>query len=140
VVMAYDHEFDTACAPVSPYSWLEQVVAYAQSQVAADDLTIGIPAYGYYTTTCKRIDDITDNVAYTTMENEPGFPTTPTAVAAARDPSSGEIRWTSGHTFYDFVDSTSLNEKLQVVENMGVTDVSVWSLGGQPWFTGNPTG
>src|SRR5579863_561528 len=47
VVMAYDHEFDAACAPISPYSWLEQVVGYAQSQVPAASLTIGIPSYGY---------------------------------------------------------------------------------------------
>ncbi len=49
VVMAYDHEFDLPCAPISPYAWLEQVVTYAQSQVAASDLTIGLPAYGYTT-------------------------------------------------------------------------------------------
>ena len=40
---------------------------------------------------------------------------------------------------YDYVDATALNAKLQTVENMGVTDVSVWSLGGEPWFTGNPS-
>ena len=35
VVMAYDHEYDVACAPITPYTWLQQVVAYAQSQVAS---------------------------------------------------------------------------------------------------------
>jgi spore germination protein YaaH len=138
VVMAYDHEFDTACAPISPYSWLRQVVAYAQSQVPAADLTIGLPAYGYTTTTCRKVAHVTSNVAYTTMENEPGFPSTPAAVTAQRDPSSGEVRWSSGSTFYDYVDATALDAKLAVVESMGVTDVSVWSLGGEPWFTGNP--
>jgi hypothetical protein len=138
VVMAYDNEFDTACAPITPYSWLEQVVAYAQSQVPAPDLTIGLPAYGYRTSTCKSVRHVTSNVAYVTMEDEPGFPTTPAAVAALRDPDSGEIRWQSGGVQYDYVDATALNAKLQTVEALGVTDVSVWSLGGEPWFTGDP--
>lgn len=139
VVMAYDHEYDTPCAPISPYAWLRDVVAYAQSQVPAAQLTIGIPAYGYMTTTCKRVAHITSNVAYVTMEHESGFPTTPRAVEALRDPASGEIRWTSGGTTFDYVDSTALDDKLAIVEAMGVDDVSVWSLGGEPWFNGNPS-
>jgi spore germination protein YaaH len=139
VVMAYDHEFDTACAPISPYSWLDQVVRYAQSQVPATSLTIGIPSYGYTTTTCKRVAHVTSNVAYVTMEHMPGFPSSPAAVQSLRDPSSGEIRWTSGGIFHDLVDASALNAKLAVVEAMGVTDVSVWSLGGEPWFGGNPS-
>ncbi len=138
VVMAYDHEFDVACAPISPYSWLEQVVSYAQSQVPAGSLTIGIPSYGYTTTSCRRVAHVTSNVAYVTMEGEPGFPLTPARISTLRDPSSGEIRWTSGNVFYDFVDASALNAKLNVVETMGVNDVSVWSLGGEPWFSGNP--
>lgn len=138
VVMAYDHEFDTACAAISPTSWLEQVVRYAQSQVPAADLTVGIPAYGYTTTTCRRVAHVTSNVAYVTMEHAPGFPSTAAAVARDRDPSSGELRWSAGGVLHDLVDATALDAKLEVVENLGVTDVSVWSLGGEPWFTGNP--
>ena len=81
VVMAYDHEFDVACAPISPYSWLEQVVSYAQSQVPAGSLTIGIPSYGYTTTSCRRVAHVTSNVAYVTMEGEPGFPLTPAGIS-----------------------------------------------------------
>jgi hypothetical protein len=138
VVMAYDHEYDVACAPISPYAWLEQVVAYAQSQVPESNLTVGLPSYGYTTTTCARVRHVTSNVPYVTMEEEPGFPTDPALVASLRDPGSGEIRWESNRVFYDYVDATALNAKLQTVQNMGVTDVSVWSLGGEPWFTGNP--
>jgi hypothetical protein len=138
VVMAYDHEYDVACAAIAPYPWLQQVVAYAQSQVPSSDLTVGLPSYGYTTTTCARVRHVTSNVAYVTMQDEPGFPTTPASVESLRDPSSGEIRWELDGAFYDYVDATALNAKLQTVENMGVADVSVWSLGGEPWFTGNP--
>ncbi|HLX87861.1 MAG TPA: glycoside hydrolase family 18 protein [Acidimicrobiales bacterium] len=138
VVMAYDHEFDIACAAITPYSWLTQVVTYAQSQVAPSQLTIGLPAYGYHTANCSRVSHVVSNVALVTMEGEPGFPSTPAAVAGLRDPGSGEVRWSWGGTFYDYVDSTSLDAKLQLVESMGVADVSVWSLGGEPWFSGYP--
>lgn len=138
VVMAYDDEYGVACAPITPYSWLRRVTAYAKSQVPLADLTVGIPSYGYDTTTCSQIAHVTDNVAYVDMVKKPGFPTTPSAANAVRDPNSGELRWVSGGTHYDVVDSTALNDKLAVVEASGVTDVSVWSLGGQPWFNGNP--
>jgi spore germination protein YaaH len=138
VVMAYDDEYGVACGPIAPYAWLDQVVTYAQSQVSAADLTIGLPSYGYTTTSCSKVRHVTSNVPYVTMEGAPGLPTSPAAVAALRDPSSGEIRWQSGGTFYDYVDAVSLNAKLQRVEDLGVTDVSVWSLGGESWFTGNP--
>jgi spore germination protein YaaH len=118
---------------------LQQVVSYAQSQVPAADLTIGIPSYGYTTTTCRKVAHVTSNVAYVTMQSLPGFPSTPAAVQNLRDPSSGEIRWTAGGVFHDYVDSSALNAKLAVVEAMGVTDVSVWSLGGEPWFGGDPS-
>ena len=138
VVMAYDHQYDVACAPISPYDWLAAVVAYARSQVPAAALSVGLPAYGYTTTTCTRPAHITTNVAYVTMRGAPGFPTGAASVAAARDPASGELRWSVGATHYDVVDATALNDKLQVVEAAGVGDVSVWSLGGEPWFSGDP--
>jgi hypothetical protein len=138
VVMAYDDEYAVACSPITPTTWLKQVVAYAQSQVPASDLTVGLPSYGYTTTTCAKVKHVTSNVPYVTMATEPGFPMTPTAVELLRDPNSGEIRWDSGGVFHDYVDATALDDKLQTVENMGVADVSVWSLGGEPWFSGNP--
>jgi spore germination protein YaaH len=138
VVMAYDDEYGVACAPITPYAWLRAVTAYAKRQVPVSDLTIGIPSYGYFTTTCSQIAHITDNVAYVNMAKKPGFPSTAAAVNAVRNSASGELRWTSGGVHYDAVDATALNDKLAVVEQMGISDVSVWSLGGQPWFNGNP--
>ena len=66
--------------PNQPLLWLQQAVSYAQSQVPAADLTIGLPSYGYTTTTCKKVAHVTSNVAYVTMQHLPGFPSTPTAV------------------------------------------------------------
>ena len=139
VVMAYDHEYAGRVHAHHPIHLAPTGGGLRPEPGLSSDLTVGLPSYGYTTTTCSRIKRITSNVAYVTMQGEPGFPSTPAAVESLRDPNSGEIRWESGGVFYDYVDTTALNAKLQTVENMGVTDISVWSLGGEPWFTGNPS-
>lgn len=141
-IMAYDEEFDTAsgarCLPITPYAWLKQVTTYAQSKVTDPaKLVIGLPSYGISAPDPCDLNNVTGNIQYSDMKKSPGFSTDPATVAARRDPSSGEIRWVSGGTLYDYVDSTALNAKLAVLKSLGVTKVSVWSLGGgNPWFTG----
>ncbi len=47
-VMAYDeHAPGGAPGPVAPYQWVERVIAYASSAMAADKVELGLPAYGY---------------------------------------------------------------------------------------------
>lgn len=138
VVMALDHQYVQACSPIAPYSWLRSVVEYAESQVAASSLVVGIPSYGYIARSCSSITAVRDNVPYVSMQVQPGFPSSPPDVAAHRDPASGEIRWREGQTQYDYVDSIAMRSKLRLIQGLGVTEVSVWSLGGNPWFTGDP--
>ncbi|WP_194905348.1 glycosyl hydrolase family 18 protein [Catenulispora rubra] len=140
VIMAYDEEFDTQpgarCLAITPYAWLKQVTAYAQSKVPDHSrLVIGLPSYGYHAPDPCDLNSVTGNIQFSDMKNSPGFSQDPAVIAARRDPSSGEIRWTSGGVLYDYVDSASLTAKLKVLTDLGVTKVSVWSLGGgNPWF------
>jgi spore germination protein YaaH len=142
VIMAYDEEFDTAsgdrCLPISPYDWLKKVTTYAQSKVPdPDQLIIGLPSYGYSAPDPCDLNSVTGNIQFSAMKESPGFSTDAATVESRRDPSSGEIRWTSGGILYDYVDSTAMNSKLAVLKDLGVTKVSVWSLGGgNPWFSG----
>ena len=141
-IMAYDEEFDTApgdtCLPITPLNWLKQVTQYAQSQVPDPSrLVIGLPSYGISSPDPCDLNNVTGNIQYSQMEQSPGFSTAPSVIAARRDPSSGEIRWIDNGTLYDYVDSTALDDKLAVLTSLGVTKVSVWSLGGgNPWFSG----
>ncbi|MEW2516623.1 glycosyl hydrolase family 18 protein [Actinacidiphila alni] len=141
-IMAYDEEFDTAsgdrCLPITPLDWLRQVTRYAQSKVPDPSrLVIALPSYGISAPDPCDLDAVTGNIQYSDMKHSPGFSTDPATVAARRDPSSGEIRWVSGGKLYDYVDSKALDAKLAVLTSLGVTKVSVWSLGGgNPWFTG----
>lgn len=138
VVMAMDHQYVTACSPIAPYSWLRQVVSYVKTQVPLSQAVLGLPSYGYRASDCSSTTAVRDNIPYLTMEQQPGFPAAADQVAAHRDRSSGEIRWKVGQVQYDYVDATALRAKLRLVERLGVTGVSVWSLGGNPWFTANP--
>ncbi|MFC1443600.1 glycosyl hydrolase family 18 protein [Streptacidiphilus sp. N1-10] len=141
-IMAYDEEFDTPdgsrCLPITPYAWLKQVTQYAQSKVPDPSrLVIGLPSYGISAPDPCDLNNVTGNIQFSAMKKSPGFSSNASTIAARRDPSSGEIRWVSGGTLYDYVDSTALNAKLAVLTSLGVTKVSVWSLGGgNPWFTG----
>lgn len=140
-IMAYDEEFDTApgarCLPIAPLNWLKQVTRYAQSKVPDPArLVIALPSYGISAPDPCDLDRVTGNIQFSDMVHSPGFSTDPATIAARRDPSSGEIRWVSGGTLYDYVDSAALDAKLAAVTSLGVTKVSVWSLGGgNPWFT-----
>ncbi len=47
-VMAYDeHAPGGLPGPIAPYQWVEQVLAYASSAMAADRVELALPAYGY---------------------------------------------------------------------------------------------
>jgi len=141
VIMAYDEEFDTAsgdrCLPISPYDWLKNVTTYAQSKVTdPDHLIIGLPSYGYSAPDPCDLNSVTGNIQFSAMKQSPGFSTDAATIESRRDASSGEIRWVSGGVLYDYVDSVAMDRKLAVLKGLGVTKVSVWSLGGgNPWFS-----
>ncbi|MCM2429588.1 glycosyl hydrolase family 18 protein [Streptomyces sp. RKAG337] len=139
-IMAYDDEYDSdaggKCKPITPYAWLKQVVQYARSKVPdRDKLVIGLPSYGYSAPASCDTSAIEGNIPFSVMRGKPGWSGNAPTVEQRRDSGSGEIRWTSGGKLYDYVDQTSMDRKLQVLTGLGVTKVSVWSLGGNPWFT-----
>ncbi|MEY9904844.1 spore germination protein YaaH [Catenulispora sp. MAP12-49] len=138
-IMAYDEEYDSTagqrCLAITPFAWLTSVTQYAQSKIPNPaQLVIGLPSYGYSAPAACDTSQITGNIPNVTMATMPGYSSDPGTIAARRDSGSGEIRWTSGGMLYDYVDSTAMDRKLAVLQGLGVTKVSVWSLGGNPWF------
>ncbi|MGW7384519.1 glycosyl hydrolase family 18 protein [Streptomyces sp. NPDC054794] len=139
-IMAYDDQYDTPagtrCLPITPFNWLKKVAGYAKSKVPDPSrLVIGLPSYGYSAPAPCDPNAVTGNIQFSVMQQSPGFSRDPATVERRRDPSSGEIRWTSGGVLYDYVDGTAMDRKLAVLADLGVTKVSVWSLGGgNPWF------
>lgn len=138
-IMAYDEEYDSApgskCLAITPFDWLTTVTRYAQSKITnPSKLIIGLPSYGYTAPAACDTNQITGNIPNVTMRTMPGYSTNPATIATERDSGSGEIRWIEGGTLYDYVDSTAMDRKLALLQSLGVRKVSVWSLGGNPWF------
>ncbi|MBD0741267.1 glycosyl hydrolase family 18 protein [Streptomyces sp. CBMA152] len=143
VVMDYGRQFNTPagqrCWAISPHSWVREAVTYAQSQVPDKDrLVIGLPSYGFTAPDPCVTDKVKDSVPLTTIRRAPGYSDDPATTAARRDAASGEVRWTAGGTLYDYTDQQGMDAKLAVLQQLGVTHVSVWALGGNPWFSANP--
>jgi spore germination protein YaaH len=47
-IMAYDeHSADGPAGPIAPLDWVQQVIAYARSQMGFGRVELGVPAYGY---------------------------------------------------------------------------------------------
>ncbi|GJF34275.1 hypothetical protein KNE206_69750 [Kitasatospora sp. NE20-6] len=142
VLMAYDLEYQTPnqappCLPFAPLDWVRELVGGALEQIPADRrsrLVVGLPSEAYTAPgDCHRIKG---NLAMEDLRRAPGFSTDPQVVADRRDPGSGEVRWSSGGTFYNYVDQVALDAKLAVVRELGVSTVSVWALGGgNAWFS-----
>jgi spore germination protein YaaH len=124
--MTYDYMWDFgAGAPVQPLSWLQTWCQYMKSIFPVSQIIMGIPAYGYvgtptrYDLKIKTFDQIT---------HVPGFS------SATRDSSSAEMTFTSNGKVAFYCDQTSLNTKRSVVKQEGINAVSVWHLGGNPFF------
>ena len=126
VVMAYDYQYDHGVGSgITPLNWLKSVVTWTSSRYTKSKITIGLPSYGY-----KGVSDSykTTNLTKEQMTKEPGFKT------AKRDTDSGEMTWQNQSMIYFYQDSKSLNQKLEIVRSLGINYVSIWHLGGNPWF------
>jgi hypothetical protein len=141
VMMAYDDEYQSpsgsTCLAFSPYAWMKDLITGALAQIPAAQryrFVAGLPAEAYAAK--SKCQDITGNLAFSDMQKAPGYSSDPAVIASRRDPASGEIRWSSGGVFYDYVDQTALDSKLALVQSLGVNNISVWTLGGgNAWFS-----
>lgn len=88
-------------------------------------LTIALPSCGYQGQYGMQKISI---VTHEQIKTRPGYNT------ATRDPRSAEMTWRDGETIYFYQDKTSLAKKREVVTSMGIHSISVWHLGGNPWF------
>jgi spore germination protein YaaH len=125
VIMAYDYQFDHGIGqPVAPLDWITDVVSFTKSRYPYHDrLVIGVPSYGYKFE-AGRISILT--AAQITAE--PGYHT------AERDQTSQELLWQTNGVYYAFQDEKSMQAKIDVILRQGIGKVSIWHLGGNPWF------
>ena len=129
ISLSYDYQYDTSAGnPISPNAFVSAVAQWMLEKVSEKEkIVMGIPTYGYHGeigTYGITID--TKNQS----ENFPGFNT------AKRDPKSFEMSWTNNGISYWFQDTEGINLKRELIESTGITSISVWHIGGNPWFSG----
>lgn len=126
VIMAYDYQFDHGVgSPITPLSWLKNVIAYTTARYPKEKLSIGLPSYGYQGAAGTYRSTI---LTAAQIKTKPGY------LTAARDPASGELTWKDGNSVYFYQDATSLRLKRDVVVSAGLNSISIWHLGGNEWF------
>jgi spore germination protein YaaH len=131
VIMAYDYMTDYspngAGDPIAPNDWVASVLAYTFPKIKDPSrLVVGIPSYGY-----------SGKTGSFTVDREPSshFSSLSGAATATTFPNASERTWASQGTSYVFVDGPGLDAKRDVIAGKGATAISVWHLGGNPWFT-----
>ncbi len=131
-VMAYDYMIgdspNGAGDPIAPNAWVSDVVAWTFAKMGDPSrVVVGVPSYGYHGVTgAFTVTDTTD------VRRDLG---------ARRlrhgDPLAGsfEMSWASSGTSYVYVSASGLDQERALIASKGAVAISVWFLGGNPWFT-----
>ena len=126
-VMAYDYHWSTSPAgAIAPLPWVDQVAAFAASQIAPAKLQLGVPLYGYDWVGSKG-----EGLTHDQIEARR------TAAGATRQWSSADsapwFTYTAGGVTHQvwYEDAQSVGAKLAVVDKYGLAGAVLWRLGGE---------
>ena len=126
-IMAYEYSWSTSSAgPISPVSWVNDVIAFARTQIAPQKIMQGVPFYGYDWVGQRGTDIVW------------------TQAMALANQYSAPIQWDSAsaspwfeyradstrHTVW-FENRASVDAKLGVAAANGIGGITVWRLGGE---------
>jgi spore germination protein YaaH len=127
-VMTYDyHGGWSDPGPVAPPSWMDAVISFAETEVPAGKIWMGVPFYGY---------DWSGGGARSVTWSKADALLTAHSATIVRT-ASGEARFRYRargvrHIVY-FQDSTAIADKLQVVlvDHPAIAGIAIWSMGGE---------
>jgi GH18 family chitinase len=126
-VMAYDYHWATSGpGAIAPLPWVDQVAAFAASQIPASKIQLGIPLYGY--------DWVGSSAEGLTFDQ---VTTRRTSAKASRQWSTADsspwFRYTSNGVTHEvwYEDTQSVTAKLGVVDKYGLAGAVFWRLGGE---------
>jgi spore germination protein YaaH len=119
-VMTYDYSWLTSPpGPVAPPDWVEEVIAFAVTQVPAEKIEIGIPQYGYLWGPNGPASFIWPQF----LENYPD------AGEGVRDEASQELKFEFEENTVFFADAEAQAPKFRLAREKGVRGVALWHLG-----------
>ena len=126
-IMTYEYSWSTSPpGPISPVNWVNEVISFATSEIAAEKIMQGVPFYGY-DWIGQRGTDLVWNQAMG-LANQHG--------AAIMWDSASASPWfeygsdPSRHTVW-FENGSSVDAKLQVTRLYNIGGVTLWRLGGE---------
>jgi len=124
VMMVYDNQYDMGVGTsIAPKSWSIDCMEWLK-RTAGDKAVAGVAAYGY--SGDKQSGRIAVNSSDQIRRRVGELHVTRNA--------DGELVATNGRTFYSYADKQTMDMRLEQVKQAGITRLSVWSLGDNPWF------
>lgn len=116
VMMVYDNQYDEGVgSSVQPHQWALDCMQWLQDKTG-DKGIVGIPSYGY-----KGSKIVT-------------LPSRDLQKLSPKRNADGELTKTVNGVFYDWSDVQTMKLRLDRVKISGIKRLSVWHLGGCPWF------
>jgi len=128
VMMAYDNQYDAgAGSSIAPRDWFRSCLTWLHAK-AGDKAVAGVASYGYSANRqTNRISVLESDTVTRKLRTLLG------SLLATRN-SDGELTYENADTFYDYSDKQTMDTRLRIVQESGITRLSVWSLGNNPWF------
>jgi spore germination protein len=133
-VMAYDdHVPSSAAGPIAPWPWVESVLDYALTQIPADKVVLGVPAYGYDWSSAGGATSLTAvaaeqlasqvhaQIQWNSSDAEPYFTYTTTS-------KTGKKTHTVHHTVW-FEDSTANYDRAVLAADDKLAGIALWAAG-----------
>lgn len=128
VMMVYDNQYDEGVgSSIAPESWSLACMKWLHDKAGYKGIA-GVAAYGYSGDGTNIDVNTTDNIKRRLQQ-------TLSAPSVTRNGDGELTSRSSDGTFFDFADQKTMDTRLQEVQNSGISELSVWSLGDNPWFS-----
>lgn len=126
-IMTYEYHWSTSGpGPISPITWVNDVLAFARSTIRADKVMQGVPLYGYDWVGQSGTDIVWEQADALAKQ----YGMTVNWDAASASPWFEYLAKSTRHTVW-FENGSSVDAKLQANAAYGAGGVTLWRLGGQ---------
>jgi spore germination protein len=126
-IMTYEYSWSTSApGPISPVNWVDEVIAFARSQIDAGKIMQGVPFYGYDWVGQRGTDLVWQQAM--ALANQYSVPINWDAASAS--PWFEYVAGSTRHTVW-FENASSVDAKLEVAAGHNIGGVTLWRLGGE---------
>lgn len=129
VIMAYDYAWSTSApGPIAPSSWVKSVAQHGLKFFSNNQLSIGLPLYGYYWQ--KSAKGTWQGEAFLPQDLQRKIVENKLLRLESVKREDGQGFEKAGQAIY-FDDSQSLHAKWKMLQELGIKNFAVWRMGGE---------